>query len=75
MGVHPSHRRAQLWDDIKKTLCHLADERSTSVVLIIDEAQHLSDRFLADLSGFLNFAFDSRDLLTLWLVGRRRCAR
>ena len=69
LGVRPSHRRAQLWDDIKKTLCHLADERSTSVVLIIDEAQHLSDRFLADLSGFLNFAFDSRDLLTLWLVG------
>jgi nucleoside-diphosphate-sugar epimerase len=30
---------------------------------------HLSDRFLSDLSGFLNFAFDSRDLLTLWLVG------
>ena len=27
------------------------------------------DRFLVDLSGFLNFAFDSRDLLTLWLVG------
>lgn len=69
LGVRPSHRRAQLWDDIKRTLCHLADERGTSVVLVIDEAQHLSDRFLADLSGFLNFAFDSRDLLTLWLVG------
>jgi type II secretory pathway predicted ATPase ExeA len=37
--------------------------------MVLDEAQHLSDHFLCDLSGFLNFAFDSRDLLTLWLVG------
>jgi len=36
---------------------------------LIDEAHHLSDRFLIDLSGFLNFAFDSRDLMAVWLVG------
>lgn len=69
LGVRPSHRRAQLWHDIKKALVHLVDERSTAPVVILDEAQHLSDKFLADLSGFLNFAFDSRDLLTMWLVG------
>jgi MSHA biogenesis protein MshM len=69
VGVRPSHRRAQLWTDIKKALVHLVDERHTAPVLILDEAQHLSDKFLIDLSGFLNFAFDSRDLLTLWLVG------
>ena len=69
LGVRASHRRAQLWADIKQTLVHLVDERGTQPVVIIDEAQHLSDRFLVDLSGFLNFAFDSRDLLTLWLVG------
>jgi len=69
LGVRPSHRRAQLWTDIKKTLIHLVDERSTAPVVIVDEAQHLGDKFLLDLSGFLNFAFDSRDLLTMWLVG------
>lgn len=69
LGVKPSHRRAQLWADIKKALVHMADERGTQVLVVLDEAQHLSDRFLSDLSGFLNFAFDSRDLLTLWLVG------
>jgi type II secretory pathway predicted ATPase ExeA len=69
LGVKPSHRRAQLWADLKKTLIHMIDERATSPLVVIDEAQHLSDRFLIDLSGFLNFAFDSRDLLTLWLVG------
>jgi len=69
LGVRPSHRRAELWSDIKKTLIHMVDERGTTPVLVIDEAHLLSDRFLLDLSGFLNFAFDSRDLLCLWLVG------
>jgi len=69
LGVRTSHRRGQLWTDIKNTLVHLVDERSTKPVVVIDEAQLLSDKFLLDLSGFLNFAFDSRDLLTMWLVG------
>lgn len=69
LGVKPSHRRAQLWHDIKATLTHLSDEQGTQPIIILDEAQHLSDKFLIDLSGFLNFAFDSRELLTLWLVG------
>jgi type II secretory pathway predicted ATPase ExeA len=69
LGVRPSHRRAQLWSDIKTTLVHLLDERQCAPVVVLDEAQHLSERFLADLAGFLNFAFDSRDVLTLWLVG------
>ena len=58
-----------MWTDIKKTLLHTVDERGTLPILVIDEAHHLSDRFLIDLSGFLNFAFDSRDLMAVWLVG------
>jgi type II secretory pathway predicted ATPase ExeA len=68
LGVVPSHRRSQLWTDIKAALVHLVDEQATLPVVVIDEAQHLSDRFLIDLSGFLNFAFDSRDLFPMWLV-------
>lgn len=75
IGVKPSHRRAQLWSDIKKTLVHMVDERGTAPIVVLDEAQHLSDSFLIDLSGFLNFAFDSRDLVTLWLVGLPALAR
>ena len=65
----PRERLSQLWADIKKALVHMVDERGSVPVVVIDEAQHLSDAFLLDLAGFLNFAFDSRDLLTLWLVG------
>ncbi|MFQ5601583.1 MAG: ExeA family protein [Candidatus Krumholzibacteriia bacterium] len=69
LGIRPSHRRAQLWSDIKQALVHMRDERHSAPLVVIDEAQHLSDRFLVDLSGFLNVAFDSRDVLTMWLVG------
>jgi type II secretory pathway predicted ATPase ExeA len=70
LGIKPSHRRGQLWTDIKRGLVHMVDERHTAPILVLDEAHHLSDKFLVDLSGFLNFAFDSRDLLTVWLVGQ-----
>ena len=72
LGVKPSHQRAQLWLDLKRTLAHMVDDQGIQPLLIIDEAQHLSDRFLTDLSGFLNVAMDSRNLLTLWLVGQPR---
>ena len=36
---------------------------------IIDEAQNLPAEFFRDFPSFLNFAFDSRDLMTVWLVG------
>ncbi len=47
----------------------MRDEHHSAPIVVIDEAQHLSDGFLIDLSGFLNVAFDSRDVLTMWLVG------
>jgi len=69
LGVRVSHRRGELWTDIKRTLVHMVDERAIAPVVVLDEAQLLSDAFLSDLAGFLNFAFDSRELMTLWLVG------
>ncbi|MBK8999601.1 MAG: ATP-binding protein [Myxococcales bacterium] len=37
LGVAPSHRRGQLWTDIKKVLVHMVDERHTQPVLVLDE--------------------------------------
>ena len=69
LGLRPAHRRDALWRDLKRTLSHLVDDRGVIPILVIDEAQHLADDFFRDLAGFLNYAFDSRDLLTVWLVG------
>ncbi len=69
LGVEPAYRRAQLWRDIKARILELADSKHILPVWIIDEAQNLPPEFFRDLPAFLNFAFDSRDLMTVWLVG------
>jgi type II secretory pathway predicted ATPase ExeA len=69
LGVEPAYRRAQLWRDIKARIQELADGRQILPLWIIDEAHNLPPEFFRDFPAFLNFAFDSRDLMTVWLVG------
>jgi type II secretory pathway predicted ATPase ExeA len=69
LGLSPAHHKSQLWWALKTELVRLLDEQHTVPIIVLDEAQHLSDVFLADLSGFLNFAFDTRSAAALWLVG------
>jgi len=69
LGLEPTHRRASLWRDLKARILELADHKRQLPVWIIDEAQNLPNDFFRDLPAFLNFAFDSRDLMTVWLAG------
>jgi len=69
LGIEPSYRRARLWRDIKLRIHELVDSKQVLPVWIIDEAQNLPPEFFRDFPAFLNFAFDSRDLITVWLVG------
>lgn len=70
LGLEPAYRRSQLWHDIKARILELVDTRQQQPVWIIDEAQNLPKEFFQDFPGFLNFAFDTRDLMTVWLVGQ-----
>ena len=69
LGIEPCYRRAQLWRDIKQRIHELADSKQVTPLWIIDEAQNLPPEFFRDFPAFLNFAFDSRDLISVWLVG------
>lgn len=69
LGLPPSYRRAQLWRDIKAHIHQLADGKQLLPIWILDEAQNLPPEFFRDFPAFLNFAFDSRDLITVWFVG------
>jgi len=69
LGLEPRRQRDALWRQLRDTIHNLVDREAVIPILVLDEAQHLPDDFLADLASFLNFAFDSRDLLTVWLVG------
>jgi len=69
LGVPLSYRRAQLWRDIKERIHDMASNKQLLPVWIIDEAQNLPLDFFRDFPSFLNFAFDSRDVISVWLVG------
>ena len=69
LGIEPCYRRAQLWREIKQRIHELVDTKQMTPIWIIDEAQNLPPEFFRDLPAFLNFAFDSRDLISVWLVG------
>jgi type II secretory pathway predicted ATPase ExeA len=69
INLSPSYRRAQLWRDIKEYFVHLATQKNILPVLVIDEAQNLPHDFLRDFPSFLNFVMDSKDYVTVWLVG------
>ena len=69
LGLEPAYRRAALWRDIKARIEELADGKGVTPLWIIDEAHNLPAEFFRDLPAFLNFAFDSRDLMAVWLLG------
>ena len=75
MGLAPSYRRSQLWRDIKEHVIQLFTQKNVLPVFIIDEAQNLSFEFLRDFPSFLNFVFDSKDYVTVWLVGHPRLVK
>jgi MSHA biogenesis protein MshM len=75
LGLEPSSRRAQLWRDIKTRILELYDGKNILPVWIIDEGQNLPNNFFIDLPSFLNFALDSRDVITVWLVGHHSLAQ
>jgi MSHA biogenesis protein MshM len=69
LALEPVYRRAALWRNIKARIQALADGKGIVPLWIIDEAQNLPVEFFRDLPAFLNFAFDSRDLMAVWLLG------
>ncbi len=70
-----STRRSQLWRDLKEYFIHLVTQKCILPIIIVDEAQNLSEEFFRDFPSFVNFAFDSKDYITVWLVGHPLLAR
>jgi len=68
-GLQPRYRRTQQWKELKERIMDLMDNKHRLPLLIIDEAQNLSHEFWCDFPSFLNFAFDSRDMMTVWFLG------
>ena len=75
LGVERGYRRAQLWHDLRERILQLVDGRRLVPVWIIYEAQNLPPEFFRDLPAFFNFAFDTRDVMAVWLIGHPTLAQ
>lgn len=75
MGLIPAFRRSTLWRDIKQHLLKLNDDNDQQVILVIDDAHKLSGDVLNSFTAFMNFLFDSREILTIWLIGDSHLVR
>lgn len=69
LGIVPHYRFAQIWRDIKSHIEERVEHKRSLPVFIIDEAQNLPNHFFQGFPSFLNFAFDAKDMMTVWFVG------
>jgi general secretion pathway protein A len=69
LGLEPSFKKSDMHRDIQACVRSLTEERRVRVVVVIDEAHHLSSSILRDLQMLTNFDMDSKDMFALVLVG------
>lgn len=72
LGLELSSRYSSVWKSLKQELSHSYHEKKITTIWVLDEAQQLSQKFLADLPSFLNINCDTEDVMVLLLVGAPR---
>lgn len=68
-GIEPVFRKADMFEEIQNTIKMNVLERRVRVIIIIDEAHYLRPSVLKDLQMITNFEMDSRELVSIMLVG------
>ena len=72
LGLELVGRYSSLWRNVKEELSHCYHEKKITPIWVLDEAQQLSQKFLADLPLFLNHKGDTEDPMVLLLIGSPR---
>lgn len=69
LGMAVQYRYTKLWRCLKQELLHVSEEKKVTPIWILDEAQQLPFNFFMELPSFLNFSFDTREVMIILLVG------
>ena len=70
LGLSPTYKKIDLFNDIQGRIKSLAKDKRVTPVIICDEGQYLSSKILADLKILLNFDMDSDNLAVVILAGQ-----
>ncbi len=69
LGLETCRSKTKLFFDIQNYIKQLVQEQKKNLVIAIDEAQLLSKDILTDLKILFNFDMDSKNMVTLILIG------
>lgn len=69
LGLEKYTRYSRLWRALKQELLNIADNKHLSTIWILDEVHLAPASFFTELPAFLNFSFDSREIITIILIG------
>ncbi|NCU26738.1 AAA family ATPase [Candidatus Nomurabacteria bacterium] len=69
-GELPTHKKVTMFEQLQRLILSSYNEQRITPVIIIDEAQSLSNKVLDDLRILFNFAMDSQNPFILILAGQ-----
>lgn len=70
LGIEPQHKKITMFKLIQERIQSLVKDKKMIPFVIIDEAQYLRTDIINDLKILLNFEMDSKNYLTLILLGQ-----
>ena len=70
LDIEPPYKKIDMFKAIQERIINLVKDRKINVIKVIDEAQYLKTSILNDLKLLLNFELDSKNYVSLILVGQ-----
>ncbi len=70
LGIEPPFKKIDMFKEIQQRIISLSKDKKINLIIVLDEAQYLKNEILNDLKILLNFDLDSKNYVTLILVGQ-----
>ncbi len=70
LGIEPPFKKIDMFREIQEQILTLSKDKKINVIIVLDEAQYLKPSILNDLKLLLNFDMDSKNYVSLILVGQ-----
>lgn len=70
LGIEPPNKKIDMFKEIQQQILTLSRDKKINLIIVLDEAQYLKTEILNDLKILLNFDLDSKNYVSLILVGQ-----
>ena len=70
LDIEPMNKKVDMFRDIQQRILTISKDKNINLIIVLDEAQYLKSEILNDLKILLNFDLDSKNYVSLILVGQ-----